>query len=164
MTEKKIAHRLFVTWLRSDTVAHNINMFPFESDVLALKPSGNLIEYEIKISVSDFRADFKKRKKPRRYINEKGFTRHEFLQSGKGANKFYYVMPSEIYEKVSGEVPDWAGVITAGTGVDLHGEYLGLTIKRMPKNLHSRKFYSDTKEKIMKAMYWKAWNKLEANS
>lgn len=161
MTEKRIAHALFNKWLRSDVVAHNINKFAFESDVLAFKASGNIIEYEIKLSVSDFRADFKKRRKAGYLIKDKGFTRHEFLKTGKGANKFYYVLPCDIYNKVAEEIPEWAGVITVYTGIHSHGEFLGLAIERMPKQLHNRKFSAAEKEYIIKAMYWKAWNHLE---
>ena len=98
MTEHSIAKRLFNKWLSSDTVAHNVKFFDFESDVLALKPSGYLIEYEIKLTVSDFRADFKKRRGSKsRYDHREKVTRHNYLLKGHGANRFYYVMPREFH-------------------------------------------------------------------
>jgi len=162
MTESKIAKMIFEKWLRSDVAAHNIHHFPFESDVLALKPSGMLIEYEIKLSVSDFRADAKKSCKDR--FNT--FSRYDFLLSGKGANKFYYVMPKDILDKVRDEIPDFAGIITVNkvgrsykdldTGQQVYYDIYRPCIVRKPKTLHSRKF--DISEQLKTAMYWKAWN------
>ena len=66
----------------------------------------------------------------------------------------------ELFEKVSSEIPEWAGVITAGIGRQTAGEYIGLTIKKNAKLLHKETCGPETKDKIIKAMYWKAWNKL----
>lgn len=66
-----------------------------EKDIFAISSSNYGKEVEIKISVSDFRADFKKSH------------HHE----SKYVKEFYYAFPIEIYEKVKDEVPLHAGVI-----------------------------------------------------
>ena len=66
-----------------------------EKDIFAISSSFYGKEVEIKISVSDFRADFKKSH------------HHE----SKYVKEFYYAFPMEIYEKVKDEVPSHAGVI-----------------------------------------------------
>ena len=159
MNEHDVAQRIFYKWLKSDVSAHNIKLFDFESDVLALKPSGYLIEYEIKLSVSDFRADFKKKKKiDRRLIKSPMQTRHEFLLSGKGANRFYYVLPDEVYQKVKDELPKWAGLITFRQYQN--DDRISIGHQRNAEILHKNTFGEKIKIKILTAMYWKAWHKL----
>ena len=70
--------------------------FGHEMDLFVLKSSGYAVEVEIKISVSDFRADFKKG-----HHHESRFIR-----------EFFYAMPIEIYNMVKDEIPVHAGVIT----------------------------------------------------
>lgn len=66
-----------------------------EKDIFAITSSFYGKEVEIKVSVSDFRADFKKSH------------HHE----SKYVKEFYYAFPIEIYEKIKDEVPLHAGVI-----------------------------------------------------
>ena len=147
MTEKQIAKKLFDKWLRSDVSAHNINFFRFESDVLALKKSGYMTEYEIKLTLSDFRADFKKKCR--------GLSRHEFLEKGFGANRFYYVVPDELIEKIHPMIPEWCGIISLWHHND--DNKLVIHIQKSAKLLHKNTFDDKARMKILTAMYWKAW-------
>ena len=69
-------------------------------DVIGVTCRRKVIEIEIKRSMSDFRADFKK---PHR-VN-----RHLFLDEM--PNQFYYMVPENLVDKVLPELPDWAGLI-----------------------------------------------------
>lgn len=161
MTEHAVAQKIFYKWHRSDIAAHNINLFDFESDVLVLKPSGYLIEYEIKLSVSDFRADFRKKRKVHRHQrNSPTYTRHEFILSGKGANRFYYALPDDIYKKVKDEIPPWAGILTFHPREVDGKKYVIIGHQRNAKLLHKKTFGNEAKSKILTAMYWKAWRKI----
>lgn len=79
----------------------NIYLFGGESDFMVQKQSSQYIyEYEIKISRSDFLADFKK------------IDRHRILQDVTKtwkANRFYYVVPDGLIS--SNEVPKYTGLI-----------------------------------------------------
>jgi len=116
-----------------------------ECDVLAISKSGYLIEYEIKRSRSDFRADFKKEHK-HRFLSERKAVRH-----GRGRNKgkmwfkipnrFYYVCETDLIKK--SEVPEYAGLIYVGKRGGLK------TIKKAPL-LHNNKANDQLYEAIAK--------------
>jgi hypothetical protein len=69
----------------------NTTLFGWESDMIAATKAGLLIEYEVKISRGDFRADLKK-------------FRHRWLDAGtvkhnigdRGPSYFYYVVPRDL--------------------------------------------------------------------
>lgn len=85
----------------------------FECDVIELSKAGYFTEYEVKFSVSDFRADAKKFE--RRYNYSTGVTtdrnKHAQLAVGdpKGPKRFWFVTPAGL-TKATG-VPNWAGLI-----------------------------------------------------
>lgn len=85
--------------LKFNTPCENVSFFSHESDVLSINKSGYLTEFEIKISRSDFKADFKKRK----------WLKHNFNNENRIANRFYYVCPKGMI--LENEVPDFAGLI-----------------------------------------------------
>lgn len=115
--------------------ASNLFVYLWESDFWVLKKSGFAIEYEIKISKSDFKADFKK------------IDKHDILSSGKYPdrlmwrkkkpipNRFYYVVPSGLIE--TSEVPKYAGLIYVSNG--------GITkeVKKAPIIHREKQDYSD---------------------
>ena len=72
----------------------------YECDVLSLNKSGYLTEFEVKISRSDFRAEFKKRKF---LFYQKGYSVFNM------PNKFYFCVPVGLVS--AGEVPEFAGLI-----------------------------------------------------
>lgn len=76
----------------------------FECDVARITKAGYYLEYEIKVTAADFRADFKK-------SNHRG-NKHELLAAGStyGPNRFWFVIPERLWGKVADLVPDHAGV------------------------------------------------------
>ena len=102
---------------------HNLYVFAWESDYLAKTKAGYWYEVEIKISLSDFKADFKKTH--RHYaLKKRGWV-------GKDAvpNYFSYCVPKPLMDKVRPLVPDYAGLI----GVN---EYGHIIIDKAPPKLH----------------------------
>lgn len=92
-------------WIKShsyDIIIPNYYPDGYEMDVLRIANNSNyLVEYEIKISLSDYKADFKKGTKY-------GYSKHEKLQYGKSlCNRFYFVCPQNIIKSV----PAYAGLI-----------------------------------------------------
>ncbi|MBQ6286242.1 MAG: hypothetical protein IJK73_01115 [Bacteroidales bacterium] len=127
----------------------NLFVFAWESDWLAKTKAGYWYEVEIKISVSDFKNDFKKRKK------------HEILRTGRCAdywgrlhdeprpNYFSYCVPEHLVEKVEPLVPEYAGLI----GVS---EYGHLVWHKAPPKLHAGKISDEQLNLVEKFYYnWK---------
>lgn len=100
MTEKdiisKLRSRFDYNYKIENAYIFNKN---WESDFFAVSHSGYGVEFEIKTSVSDYRADFKKIKHKVLDRSKKGFC----------PNKFYYVVPEKLI-KIS-DIPHYAGLI-----------------------------------------------------
>lgn len=69
-------------------------------DVLGVSPGRKLIEIEIKRSMSDFRANSKKR----HIVNREMFIT-------KAPYQFYFLVPENLTVKVAKELPEWAGLM-----------------------------------------------------
>jgi len=75
-----------------------------ECDLLVIKPNGYMIEIEIKRSVADFKADFKKKHE------------HNRLKT----REFYYCFPIKLLEKIEKLIPEDCGIITISTNYNDH--------------------------------------------
>lgn len=88
-------------WTRTsgyDIIIPNYFYGHYEMDLFRLVKSGYITEYEIKISRSDYFADFKKYKKHERFLDKTCYP-----------NRFYYVVPEDLIKE--SEVPKYAGLI-----------------------------------------------------
>ena len=83
---------------KGQIVVPNVLLGPYEADFVTITKSDYLIEVEIKISISDFRADFKKK----HY--------HDCPE----VNALYYAIPKELYEKHKEEVDESCDKVGAG--------------------------------------------------
>lgn len=88
-------------WISSSPLmVPNIFLWNWESDLLYLTNCNYAVEWEIKLSRSDFRADFQKQYK------------HNVL-AGKyhpvGPSEFYFACPQGLIDK--NEVPEYAGLV-----------------------------------------------------
>lgn len=128
MTAKDITHHIEKYYENmAEFTVPNIYFFSngyYETDVLVYQKNGYILDFEIKISVQDFKADFKKT------------TKHEILSTGartyeydttrliegirvpfkagetipcESPNKFYYAVPENLI-KVE-DIPSYAGLI-----------------------------------------------------
>lgn len=87
-------------------ICENYNHMVFEMDVASLSKSNMLLEFEVKVSRSDFLSDKNKRKKY-------GFPKFEMYSNCVGyedrcPNYFYYVCPDGLIRKE--ELPSFAGL------------------------------------------------------
>ena len=73
--------------VRRNIIVPNISwgLLSHEVDLLVVRKSGIAVEVEIKISVQDLKADFKKS--------------HHHVEKQNRITEFYYAMPKDIYEK-----------------------------------------------------------------
>lgn len=107
-------------WCRSgsgDIILPNFYVGQWEMDVCVLKPSGYTTEYEIKISRSDFKADFNKSEWSKQMVKrfagrEDQFDnklKHDQIKSGMRCNRFFFVVPFQMV--LPEDVPDHCGLI-----------------------------------------------------
>lgn len=106
MTEGEIAVAMAKYYgLRSLLLVQNSHGITYmESDLLHVTSSLYLEEIEIKVSVSDFRAEF---------VNppsSKAYKHQQMHLSGSKVRRYYIAMPQEVYDKVIDIIPDYAGV------------------------------------------------------
>ncbi len=83
---------------KGQIVVPNVLLGSYEADFITITKSDYLIEVEIKISISDFRADFKKK----HY--------HDCPE----VNALYYALPKELYEKHNAEIEESCDKVGAG--------------------------------------------------
>lgn len=144
----KISHKL-TSYCRSgsyDIVVKNYYHGLWEMDVMKITASGYVIEYEIKISKSDFKNDFKKTMDSWLMNNSQGYdkvknNKHQQIIEGRRCNRFYFVVPEGIVTPQ--EVPDHAGLI-------YYHELKGMWIVKNAKLLHKNTFnnYQDVAVKL----------------
>jgi hypothetical protein len=128
----------------------------WENDFYGVTKAGYWVEYEIKTSAADFRADSKKSQ--RRWSKDAGTTevnKHDLLaaRSPLGPSRFFFVIPEALESKVV--IPEWAGliVVTQKAG----GRLFTKERKAAPK-LHRNKVEASEFAKIKTTCYWRFWN------
>lgn len=83
---------------KGQIVVPNVLLGPYEADFITITKSDYLIEVEIKISISDFRADFKKK----------------HYHDCPKVNALYYALPKELYKKHKAEIDESCDKVGAG--------------------------------------------------
>ena len=101
MTSKEITAIIADRYGSKDIVIENYFHNYFEADCLRLTSNNQLIEYEIKISLPDFKADLKKE----RY----GKVKHTEIKEGRHVNRFFFVCPKGLI--AIEDVPKYAGLV-----------------------------------------------------
>ena len=115
-----------------------------ECDMLIVTKNQYLTEVEIKISLSDLKADFKKKH------------RHK----DKNIKNFYYAFPAEMKEKAIELIPEEAGILIA-VKKHLHSgqEYRAIECYRKPKiNKEAKPINDIILSKIYRLGYLRYWN------
>lgn len=115
ITEGDIARNLmFARYRRSFVLPRYTPRQWWEADVFELTGAGYFREYEIKLTLADFRADVEKRKEKqwqRIGLPSDDETKHQRLARGdpSGPTQFWFVAPVGVIPM--DQVPDWAGLI-----------------------------------------------------
>lgn len=142
ITEGDVARNLmFARYRRSFVLPRYTPRQWWEADVFELTPSGYFREYEIKLTLSDFRADAKKIEEwkwgmPRTGVNE---TKHQRLARGDpaGPTQFWFVAPVGVIPL--DQVPDWAGLIEMTLHFDVRPLRMTERQAKRPPRLHKAK-------------------------
>ena len=92
----------------------NTHLFAWEADLVVLTASNYVTEVEVKVSLSDWRADAKKDK-----FKDKNFAKH--------VKRFYYAVPEALYDQhlhSPVEIPEYAGVLVFRPSLQRFAEVL----------------------------------------
>lgn len=142
---------LFKHYLRSDIlICSNTEAIGWEADLVVVQPTGYVAEIEIKISRSDYRADFKKEGK------------HNSLAAGKRGhwrgqpNQFYFAVPAGMVAPE--EVPAYCGLIYIHAPAGYGPEYRRAEIMRAAPRLHANKADEKTLRRIARSLMYKAFS------
>ena len=132
-------------WL--DTEADPIiwkNIVNHECDMLIVTKNCYLTEVEIKISLSDLKADFKK----------------EHQHKDENIKNFYYAFPEEMKEKAIELIPEEAGILIAvKKHLNSGDEYRDIECYRKPKiNKEAKPVNDIVLSRIYRLGYLRYWN------
>lgn len=109
LTKEQVTEQLLQQHLRGwksnpKYIVENLYVFDWESDMLIKTRSGYWYEVECKISLADFKNDFKRK-----------WRKHDLLKTGdekhRRPNYFYYCVPWYLSRKVLPLLPSYAGLI-----------------------------------------------------
>ena len=106
----------------------------WESDILAVDHEEKIVEIEVKVSRSDFIADFNKDEK------------HRIIANGNGPSRFYYAAPEGVVNP--DDVPNYAGLLVVQDRIG-GGCY---EFKRAP-TLHNDIVRGDEWKKLAQLLY-----------
>jgi len=127
----------------------------WECDLWRLSKTGMVDEYEIKLSVADFKADAGKERTDweigelGHFVKSGPKNKHALLAgSESGPNRFWFVMPATIADKVN--VPWFAGLIAVES-------WSGITVRRRAPKRHSQKWAGDI-SKLLMTFYHRYWH------
>lgn len=163
------------------------NQLHWESDLLVVNRSGYCDEVEIKISAADFRREFTaKADKHRKLIHgvpprtKPDDPLNTDLWEARGQSEFYrwhgddwgrcethhvrrfwFAMPFDLARKLVGEIPDYAGLLSVGTGLEHREAYDHWSevyeVKKAPNLKHSRKVTDAEQARLLKSTYHRFW-------
>jgi uncharacterized membrane protein YukC len=108
----KLADRIILHLLKygrkdpNEIMIPNFYHFMYEMDMFKLTKKQWVVEYEVKISRSDYFNDFKKHYKA---YKQPPVYKHQELQQGRAANSFFFIVPAGLVDKT--EVPHYAGLM-----------------------------------------------------
>ena len=140
----------------------------WECDVFELTAGGYFREYEVKLSLADFKkdADKQREKGPYHYGEVRPWEKkHDLLAAGheQGPSQFSFVAPENML--VSTDIPQWAGWFTLydrGEGHRPSHRY-SLTERIKAPKLHTTKAHEKLREDVMSCCYYRFHDALRQN-
>jgi hypothetical protein len=148
MTATQIAHKLSTKhWHYLKQICLPNSFFAgAEADLLVLYPSGWLEEVEIKISISDFRREFKT--KAWKHGSLQGIYSHK---DGQILRRFWFACPSELAPKLLPEIPEYAGLISVDNQLAI--------VKQAPTLKGCRKLTDAEQKKLLRLTHVRFWDR-----
>jgi hypothetical protein len=162
LTEARIADALYLDQRAASRLIAPCFTPPdwHECDVMAVTRAGYFVEFEIKRSLADFRADARKSDSEPAGRGRRGVGRrkHDRLAAGDpaGPTRFWYVVPAGLIAPE--QTPAWAGLRYAQRYGNARGRGVRLwTVKPAPR-LHSRRVDPEAFERLVfTRLYHRYW-------
>lgn len=153
-TESKIQKIMFhwLTQRNHSLITPNKMLSYGEADLVSVSSSNLLWEFEVKCSLSDYRADKNKKNKHDSYhrIMQKNISRNKGVP-----NKFFYVVPDDLAKELV--VPQHAGLIVLRTPTSSYGYHEPEVLLKAPQ-LHSAKVTPVIIRKLCQSLSSKLFN------
>lgn len=134
----------------------------WECDMFGVTKSGYFHEFEIKLTIADFRRDASKKAPDTwRWVDGQkqtvtGASKHSQIGTALGPSRFWYVVPEALIDQ--SEVPKWAGLQFL---LERHGSYYARPIVQAPQ-LHRVKISDDIVRHSMSVCYYRYWHERQA--
>lgn len=144
-------------WPNSILVCPNVYMGRYEMDICQITKAGYVVEYEIKLSRSDFAADFKK---GGGYgLNPSIFSKHNVLANNevkrKRPSRFFFVTPRGLLKEE--DIPSYAGWGECYPGDNNH--HVILWKKKAPRLKGAKAIEIKDYQKLLRGMMYRYWRK-----
>lgn len=158
-TEQEVQQLVF-RHLRGEIISPSSMVFAWEADVINVRRNFYISEYEIKLTRSDYLADFRKDFPEWNWElrEKKSRLKHDVLQRGdtnlKRPNKFYFVLPKDMVEGV----PDYCGWLEF---YRLGNGYLTLQLRRKAPFLHKDKITLEQLYQIAGSLANRHWDAIK---
>ena len=143
---QEVIYALSIHFKTHELMAHNTFALQnrLEADFLSVTRSGFAHEVEMKISKTDFKADFRK--------VSGGVLKHKLIQDGKLANYFWFCTPLNLLDIT--DIPDYCGLIEFFVDGKKNVQLL---VKRNAPKIHANKVKDDVRLAMFRSMYYRAW-------
>lgn len=128
----------------------------WESDLLLLHRSGWAWEIEIKVSVADFRREFKTKAAKHKTLRTGSYSQYA---KGIRIQKYFFAMPKSVYDKLDpSEFPDYAGIVVLDPANTDQWKRLIPSIVRRPKNLPGAEKATDAQRiRLLELAHSRLW-------
>lgn len=158
----EIIDKLCREYYLKNTIAHNSYCWSnyFESGFFRITNAGYMTEYEVKVSRSDFKADFQKYSGTKVIRDENGevtdiekqFKHDTIKNGGSGLKNFYFCTPKGLLDLE--EIPEHCGLIEFNNS-ELYAGFSQMRVIKKAPSLKKAKKASDSmlKRIILKAYY-----------
>lgn len=149
MTERTLQSAIYrhLMKLRYDIIVPNSCVYGWESDVVGVTKTGFAHEFEIKLTVADFKAEARKVKKFESL--ESGVYRYHYGQlTAERPNYFQYVVPEGLIDIA--DVPDFAGLIYVDNGY--------ISVRKKPVKIHTEKVTDKQWRQMTRSVMYRYWD------
>ena len=153
MTEKEIQDDM-LTYLTTsaDVILMNYYFRLNESDIFALYKSGYKYNYEIKVTLADFKRDFEK-------IIHMYLSTPDLIEK-QPFNRWAFVVPESLLDSVMPLVPDYAGILKIVPDHRYPDKAGWPEVVKKPPLIHKIKVTQEESRRIAVSMSWKYYGAL----
>lgn len=152
LTERQVTKLLVRDRYATHTVLANYTPSNWwECDLVMITSSGYWHEFEVKLTLADFRRDGEKTREAGPWGNRTLENKHDLLANNndRGPTCFWYVMPAGLLQEDL--LPAWAGLIE----IEQNGKYLYEKTRVKAPRRHGQKADPAIRAHIFETCYWR---------